>query len=102
MNDTLHGIYRKWHGNGELQIYGEFVHGLYEGNWLYYDDYGILIGEGKYKAGSGEQRFWNPDGSLFTRTQYVNNLKHGKEFYYHPDGELEYIIRYEYGEPVED
>jgi antitoxin component YwqK of YwqJK toxin-antitoxin module len=99
-NDTLHGEYRKWYGNGELQIYGNIVNGLWEGNWLYYSDYGELIGEGKYSKGSGEQRFWNPDGSLFTRTSYKNNLKHGKEYHYRPDGEIDYVMEFEYGEPV--
>ena len=73
---------------------------LYDGTWLYYDDYGDLVGEGKYTAGSGEQRYWNPDGSLNTRTQYKNNLKHGTEYHYLPDGELDYTIEYEFGEPV--
>jgi antitoxin component YwqK of YwqJK toxin-antitoxin module len=100
VNDTLHGKYSKWHGNSELQISGELVNGLFEGTWLYYDDYGDLIGEGKYESGNGVQRFWNPDGSLASRTTYVNNLKHGKEFYYKPDGEIDYVVEYANGEPV--
>lgn len=100
VNDTLHGPYRKWHGNKELQISGEFVNGLFDGTWLYFDDYGELIGEGKYKAGSGVQRFWNRDGSLRSRTTYVNNLKHGKEYHYTTDGSLDYVVEYEYDELV--
>ena len=100
VNDTLHGPYLKWHGNSELQISGEFVHGLFEGTWLYYDDYGNLVGEGKYEAGAGTQRFWYPDGSLRTRTTYLNNLKHGKEYHYLPGGEEDHIVEYEFGEPI--
>ncbi|MCK4570218.1 MAG: hypothetical protein KAT76_08000, partial [Bacteroidales bacterium] len=83
-----------------LQITGEFVNGLFEGTWLYYNDNGELIGEGKYEAGSGIQRFWNRDGSLLSRTAYVNNLKHGKEYFYTPDGEVDYFVEYANGEPV--
>ncbi len=96
----FHGTYRKWHGNGVLQITGEFVNGLFEGAGFIMMNMASLIGEGKYEAGRGEQRFWIPDGSLYTRTQYVNNLKHGKEYYYRPDGEVDYVVEYEYGEPV--
>jgi len=102
VNDTLHGKYYKWHGNSELQIYGEFINGLFDGTWLYYDDYGELIGEGKYEAGNGIQRFWNPNGSLASRTTYVNNLKHGKEYFYTPDGEVDYVVEYAYGEPINE
>lgn len=97
-NDTLHGPYRKWHGNGVLQISGELINGLYEGTWLYYNDYGELIGEGKYKAGEGIQRFWNPDGSLRSRTSYKHNEKHGMEYHYLPDGSLDFTAEYDHGE----
>ncbi|RLD78420.1 MAG: hypothetical protein DRJ15_11590 [Bacteroidetes bacterium] len=100
VNDTLHGKYYKWHGNSELQISGELVNGLFEGTWLYYDDEGDLIGEGKYESGNGIQRFWNPDGSLASRTTYVNNLKHGNEYFYTPDGEVDYVVEYIDGEAV--
>ena len=102
VNDTLHGKYYKWHGNSELQISGELVNGLFEGTWLYYDDYGELIGEGKYEAGNGVQRFWNPDGSLASRTMYVNNLKHGNEYFYTPDGEVDYVVEFADGEPINE
>lgn len=98
LNDTLHGKYFKWYPNSELQIAGEFIEGLYDGTWLYYGDYGDLVGEGKYVAGSGIQRFWYPNGSVRSRTTYVNNLKHGTEYIYTPSGELDYTIEYEYGE----
>lgn len=100
VNDTLHGEYHRWYGNGELQILGGFVNGLYEGTWLYYDDYGSLIGEGKYLKGKGIQRFWSYDGSLRSRTPYVNNLKNGEEKFYTPSGDLDYVVVYEDGEIV--
>ena len=101
VNDTLHGPYRKWYSKGtELQISGEFVNGLWEGTWLYYNDYGELIGEGKYVAGNGVQRFWYPDGSLRSRTSYSNNLKHGKEYVYLHNGEEDYVVDYEYGDAI--
>lgn len=102
VDDTLHGIYRKWHGNGELQITGELVHGLYEGTWLYYNEYGDLIGEGKYKAGKGMQRFWYPNGAMKSRTSYQNNLKHGIEYNYFEDGSVNYSVEYFEGELLEN
>ncbi len=101
VNDTLNGPYRKWHGNRELQISGMFTNGLFSGTWLYYNDYGNLVGEGRYEAGMGIQRFWNPDGSLLSRVAYVNNLKQGKEYFYKPDGSVDYVVGYDAGELVE-
>lgn len=99
-NDTLHGKYIKWYANREVHITGEFLNGLFSGIWLYYDENGTLIGEGRYEAGHGTQRFWYPDGSLRTRVDYVNNLRHGPEIHYYPDGTPEKIVEYDYGDIV--
>jgi antitoxin component YwqK of YwqJK toxin-antitoxin module len=100
VNDTLHGKYIKWHVNREVHITGDFVNGLFFGTWLYYDEYGMLIGEGRFEAGDGTQRFWYSDGSLRTRVDYVKNLRHGPEIHYFPDGSVEKIVEYDYGEIV--
>ena len=42
----------------------------------------------------------NPDGSLLSRVSYVNNLKQGKEYFYRPDGSVNYVVEYDFGERV--
>jgi antitoxin component YwqK of YwqJK toxin-antitoxin module len=97
VNDTLDGIYREWHSNGELLTEGRFWKGLYDGTWTYYDMRGIVVGKAEFKRGSGKQTgyFWN--GHIKREISYKANKKDGREIWYNENGGIEKEILFENG-----
>jgi len=94
----LHGSYLEYHENGQIKVEGSFVHDLYDGEWVYYDVTGILIGRGKYEAGKGiHVSFHYNSGDTLVKTQYLKNEKHGPEIWYNIDGTIRETVFWENG-----
>jgi len=96
-NDTLHGVYQRFYENGKIAIDGLYKNGLMQGNWLFYDQTGFIIGKASFDQGSGIQKAWYPNGKLQRVIHYDKNLKHGSEEFYASDGNLEKVIHYNRG-----
>ena len=54
-NGKKNGAYRSWHQNEMVKEEGGFKDDLYDGDWEYYDNRGVLVGEAHFSAGAGEQ-----------------------------------------------
>ena len=83
-----------YHINGEVKIEGGFKDDMFDGPWTYYDERGVLVGEGSFKEGAGDLIFYDKNGHKARLTHYEQNKKDGKEIYYHPDGTVYQEIIY--------
>lgn len=101
-NDTLNGPYHRYFDDGTLFIEGAYNKGMMDGSWIFYTPEGKIAGKGEFKMGSGTQKAWYPNGNLQRIIQYKNNLKHGPEEHYRPDGKLVLRRNYDSGELVSE
>lgn len=85
-NDTLHGSFIEYFPGKQIKTKGGYYMGLWDGKWEYYDDKGILVGEGNFVKGTGILKgyYWN--GRLKREVHYVNNQKDGSEKWYKENG----------------
>ncbi len=79
LHGKKHGPYVLYYPNGEIVEQGEFYEDLYDGEWKYYDDRGVLIGEGKYDKGTGVQMGYDANGNLIRIVHYKDNQKNGED-----------------------
>lgn len=100
LNDTLNGLYREFHPNGEVKTKGNYKSGKYEGKWEYFDELGLPVGEGLFKNGAGVLKGWYPDGKTIREVHYLDNLKDGSETFWDESGKLEKIIYYKNGKVI--
>ncbi|MBO4504264.1 MAG: toxin-antitoxin system YwqK family antitoxin [Bacteroidales bacterium] len=88
----VHGIkngpHKAYHLFGEIKVEGNYKNGKYDGEWTYYDDRGVVVGEGAFKEGTGEVVFYDGRGLPMQVTRYVDGKKDGKEEYFTPAGEV--------------
>lgn len=82
------GPHKAYHLDGNIKIEGGFNNDLFDGPWNYYDERGVLVGEGQFKNGNGEVTFYDKNGHKERTTHYKNNKKDGPEIYYTPTGEI--------------
>ena len=99
-NGKLNGPYHEWHGDNILSIDGQYKDGNIDGQWLYFDIYTKVIGEGRFINGTGIQKSFFENGKTKQITHYENNLKEGDEMLYNPDGNVNLISHYESGKLV--
>jgi len=92
VNDTMNGAYKEYHPNGELKVTGNYKKGKFDGIWIYYDERGIPVGEGKYKNGEGILVAYYPNGKKMREVNYADNKKNGKETLWLENGQIEKII----------
>ncbi len=100
LNDTLHGFFERYYSDNQPMIEGEYLHGMLHGTWLFYDNIGTVIGRAVYKNGNGIQQVFSPRGRLVREIPYNENLIHGHEKHYGPDGRIEKIVHFEFGEII--
>ena len=67
---------------------GVFKNDLFDGDWTYYDERGVIVGEGHFKNGTGDLLSYDAIGRTIMTSHYVNNLREGKEIYYNPAGKV--------------
>jgi uncharacterized protein len=101
-NDTLHGLYYRYYNDGTPMIEGEYAYGALHGIWLFHDAAGLVIGRGEYSYGNGTQKAWYLNGKLQRTIEYKNNLQHGPQVHYLPDGRIEKTVYYEFGEAIRE
>lgn len=101
-NDTLDGICRQYDEQGRKIVEGSYKDGFFEGRWLYFNNLGILTGEGNFTRGSGTKQSWNEEGKLIGKAAYRENLRHGQETWYDDEGKIARIRTFEAGEMVSD
>ena len=101
-NGEINGEMRKWFENGQLFQEGSYVDGLMDGLWFVYYPSGALAAKADYKMGTGKQICYEESGYKCLEVPYRNNLKHGREMYYNPDGRLTKVVEYEDGKVISE
>lgn len=87
LHGKKHGKYVYYHDNGEIQEEGSFYEDLFDGHWAYYDERGVLVGEGDYDKGTGVQKGYSPQGNLVRLIHYQNNMKNGEDIVFNDNGD---------------
>lgn len=95
LHGKKHGLYTLYYPNGEIVEQGSFYEDLFDGDWSYYDDRGVLIGEGKFDKGNGVQKGYNLQGNLIRVVHYQNNQKNGEDIELNNEGDTVKITVYE-------
>lgn len=90
VNDTLHGVRRLYHPNGQLMIEETHNMGQFEGPYRSWFEDGTLESEGQYVDNkmSGEWRRYYESGSLYHILTFADNMENGPFKTYHPNGNL--------------
>lgn len=94
LHGKKHGQYVLYYPNGEIVEQGCFYEDLFDGEWFYYDDRGVLIGEGHYEKGSGVQKGYNLNGNLIREIHYKDNKKNGEDIELDNEGDTIKITVY--------
>ena len=100
VDGKLEGEIRKWYDNGQVFQEGQYVNGMMDGQWFIFYASGALASKANYRMGTGKQICYEESGYKCLEVPYVDNLKHGKEIYYNPDGRVTKIVEYEHGKVV--
>ena len=82
------GPHKEYHLNGQVKVEGAFKDDLFDGRWTYYDDRGIVVGEGEFENGTGVLTAYDARGQVAMVTHYVRNMKDGQEAFYTPSGKV--------------
>ncbi len=86
VHGVKNGPHKAYHLSGDIKIEGGFKNDLFDGDWAYYDERGVVVGEGSFKEGNGSVMFYDKRGLPLRVTHYVHNKKDGKEEYYTSSG----------------
>lgn len=100
LHGKKHGLYTLYYPNGEIVEQGSFYEDLFDGDWSYYDDRGVLIGEGKFDKGNGVQMAYNINGNLVRIVHFQNNQKQGEDIELNAEGDTVKITLYDQGRIV--
>lgn len=98
----LNGQYRRWYENGQVFQDGQYADDMMDGSWLIFYSDGSLASKADFDKGTGVQTSYEQSGYRCLVTNYVDNVKHGREVYYNPDGRITRVALYEYGEWIGD
>lgn len=88
LHGKKNGPHTAYHLSGDVKIQGSFKNDMFDGDWHYYDERGVPVGDGHFDCGTGSVSFYDPEGRLARTTFYVDNKKDGKETYYTPSGSI--------------
>lgn len=102
VDGMLNGSFKRWFDNGHLFQEGQYVDDMMDGSWLIFYSDGSLAATASFDRGTGVQTSYEHSGYKCLVTNYVDNVKHGRETYYNPDGKVTRVALYEYGEWVGD
>ena len=95
VNGVKNGPHKAYHLSGETKITGSFKNDKFDGEWKYYDERGVMVGEGSFNEGSGDVTFYDQRGLPSRKTHYKDNKKDGAEEYFTPTGSTYKTIVFE-------
>ena len=88
LHGRKNGPHKAYHLDGSVKLEGGFKNDLFDGTWNYYDERGVLVGEGEFHDGDGELTFYDKNGLPARTTRYKQNKKDGAEDYFTPSGQI--------------
>lgn len=94
------GSAKKWYDNGQVFQDGQYVDGMMDGLWLVFYPEGQLAAKAQFDMGRGKQTGYSEEGIIMIEVSFLDNVKHGKEIHYAPDGTIVEIVEYEHGKKV--
>lgn len=96
--------YESYYPTRILYSEGVYLDGLAEGEWKYYDEYGVISKIEHYKAGEVQDSIvaYHPNGKIYYIAKYKDGKEDGVYLEYNIYGELHQEGRYASGEPVND
>lgn len=92
LHGKKHGLYTLYHPNGEIMEQGQFYEDLFDGKWSYFDERGVVVGEGEYDKGTGIQKGYNDNGNLIRLIHYENNKKNGLDISFSDAGDTLKVV----------
>jgi uncharacterized protein len=101
-NDTLNGPFTEYYPGDKIKTKGSYNMGLWDGKWEYYDEKGLLVGEGDFIKGSGILKGYSWNGRLIREVHYKNNQKDGKEILYKENGLLDKVREFKQDKLIEE
>ena len=124
-NNKRIGVWKKYHPNKRIRYTGQFENGKEIGVFKFYDitssKHPVIIKtyynnsdsvfaqfftiQGKVKTEGflnnknrvGVWKYFNYNGELISKENYINGLLHGEQFVYYPDGQVTAVSRYKNG-----
>lgn len=87
LHGKKHGPIVYYHANGEIKEQGSFAEDMFDGHWTYYDERGVMVGEGDFDKGTGVQKGFNANGNITRIIHYVDNVKNGEDIELSNDGD---------------
>ena len=86
------GKVTSWFSDGSISESGCFLNDLFDGEWINYDERGLIVGEALFVEGTGKRTTYDAIGRLQCETNFVKNKKDGLETHYFSSGEIEKTI----------
>lgn len=94
---VLDGTWQRRHANGALAEAGTYVAGQKHGTWKQLDPSGKVLGQYDLSAGTGIERRWLDDGTLYSEIAMKRGVPHGPAKYFERDGSLLVLSRFSDG-----
>lgn len=96
----MHGVYRSWFANGQMEGEAHYEQGLREGRARLWDAKGQMVQETRFRAGlaDGPVTEWYPNGKLERRAWWRAGKRHGEIETWFVSGKRKGIGTYEQGE----
>ena len=98
-NGKMNGLATEYDSLGNLITKGEYLFGLKEGPWFYeindHKEQGSYISG--MKSGIWEMTYLSSNKKMFVG-EFLNDIPIGEHIYYHPNGSVKEIGKYEYGD----
>ena len=91
---VLDGAWERRHHDGAIAQAGAYVAGQKHGTWKQLDPSGKLLGKYELAAGTGIERRWLDDGTLYSEIAFKSGVEHGPAKYFANDGTLVISSRY--------
>jgi antitoxin component YwqK of YwqJK toxin-antitoxin module len=82
----LDGAWQRHAATGQVVEAGAYAAGKKTGPWRMMTSTGAVLGEYEMRAGTGTERHWLDDGSLYSERALKAGVPHGPERIYAPDG----------------
>ena len=88
----MHGLFRTWHENGQLQEESTYYQGKEHGETKQYDENGVQIGSYIMDYGTGVDLWFYTAGVLSEERELRDGLRHGYERWWSGDNQY-YMAR---------
>jgi len=87
-NGQLDGEWQRRAITGEVVESGSYAAGQKSGEWRMFSSKGVVLGEYEMRAGTGTERRWLDDGTLYSERTLKAGVPDGPDRIYAPDGTL--------------